>query len=84
VQAPPHLRRRRRREDLVGGCTPTGAFLYLPGLRYFCADTPAFADEVNAHTQGLVSAVEQKVGRLGESAMSCGDNNVAPTLKLIR
>jgi hypothetical protein len=62
----------------------TGAFLYLPGLRYFCADTPAFADEVNANTQGLVSAVEQKVGRLGESAMSCGDNNVVPTLKHIR
>ena len=44
-------------EAWAAGCTPTGAFLYLPGLRYFCADAPAFADEVNANTQGLVSAV---------------------------
>lgn len=58
------------REALAAGCPRTGSFIYLTGLQYFCAEDPALADEVNANTQALVTAVEQKVGQLGNGNVS--------------
>lgn len=60
------------REAYAAACTPTGAFVYLPALKYFCPDTPAVADDVNANTQAIVSAVEQKVGKLGTADIDIG------------
>lgn len=62
------------REALAAGCPRTGSFIYLTGLQYFCADDPAKADEVNANTQALVTAVEQKVGQLGNTNVSVPGN----------
>ncbi len=60
------------REALAAGCPRTGSFIYLTGLQYFCAEDPALADEVNANTQALVTAIEQKVGTLGNSTIPVG------------
>ncbi len=60
------------REALSAGCPRTGSFIYLTGLQYFCAEDPARADEVNANTQVLVTAIEQKVGQLGNSTIPVG------------
>ncbi|MDP1922120.1 MAG: hypothetical protein Q8L14_38125 [Myxococcales bacterium] len=62
------------REALAAGCPRTGSFIYLTGLHYFCAEDPALADEVNANTQALVTAVEQKVGQLGNTNVSVPGN----------
>ena len=62
------------REALAAGCPRTGSFIYLTGLQYFCAEDPALADEVNANTQALVTAVEQKVGTLGNTNVSVPGN----------
>lgn len=60
------------KQALAAGCPRTGSFIYLTGLHYFCAEDPALADEVNANTQALVTAVEQKVGTLGNSTIPVG------------
>lgn len=60
------------RQALAAGCPRTGSFIYLTGLQQFCPEDPALADEVNANTQALVTAIEQKVGQLGNSTIPVG------------
>lgn len=45
-------------------CTAPALFTTL-GLRYFCANSPALADDANTNTQQLVTLVQQKLGTLG-------------------
>jgi transposase-like protein len=49
------------REAYAASCSAPSLFSNL-GLKYFCADDPALADEVNQNTQQLVSLIQQKVG----------------------
>ena len=46
---------------LAASCA-TPSFFSSLGLRYFCADDPALASEVNANTQQLVTLMQQKLG----------------------
>jgi hypothetical protein len=49
------------REALSASCLAPSLFASL-GLKYFCADDPAFASDINDNTQQLVSLMQQKLG----------------------
>lgn len=48
-------------------CTTPALFTSL-GLKYFCADAPALAADVNTNTQTLATLMSQKLGTLGTNA----------------
>lgn len=52
---------------LAASCATPSFFSNL-GLRYFCADDPALASEVNQNTQQLVGLIQQKLGSSWGSA----------------
>jgi transposase-like protein len=49
------------REAYAASCAAPSLFNNL-GLKYFCADDPALADDVNQNTSQLVSLIQQKIG----------------------
>ncbi len=48
-------------EALSANCV-TPSFFSSLGLKYFCADDPALASDVNQNTQQLVNLIQQKIG----------------------
>jgi hypothetical protein len=59
------------------GCTVPSFFTTL-GLKYFCADAPALAADVNANTQSLATWMQQKLGTLGNANIA-NTGNISTT-----
>lgn len=54
------------------GCSAPGTFPVALGFKYFCANAPAVADDINANTQLITDLVQAKVGALAAGAVGSG------------
>lgn len=56
----------------AAGCSAPGTFPVALGFKYFCANMPAVADDINGNTQLITDLVQAKVGTLAAGAVGSG------------